>query len=638
VLRGASHPDAEIAEITFNFWFKLSNEVAGTGQCLNDIQREECKAQFSPLFLELIDALRALAEFPDDSGSWDATQLDDFKRFRYSVGDAINDSCQVATSAAVIERLYNGLSASYPAFQADNNGQWKRIEAFVYCLRQSGTKDRNFYNAARVGEVLALLPQLPQVGELTSTAIRTVGTHSDWLQQNPDLLPQMLSFVSNGLRHDRTAAAASQAMKNLCEKCAPHLAHADTMQQLLTMYQGTLQLQLSAADRVDLIAALSFVVSQMPLEQVLPVMQAIARPLLERLEAILTAGTSAVGEVSPLLDQLCSLLREVSPADGGADNPALQDIDHPSVTMLQSAEVSTLLAEIFRRHGGNSQCMEKLCRCYKHTAKVHRDAFSKLVPQLLPQITGWYEQYPHSCFVYVVNWMLTFYSRRADFLPLFANSFGRVAQATFNLLRSGENAITDNPDVVDDFFELCNKVLRHVPLLLLEPDQLLLTVFDCGCAGLHILHREAGRSVTSFFEALLALELLIGTNSGRAEQIMQSRVGSVQLPEPARNRLREVIAQRGPTLTSRIVEAIAGKLPQQRVRFISPLLKLLAEVDWNACMQWTSSAVQALPAGAHADGGQWVNITFTSETMKNDKELIKAAENFHEACKRRRIL
>lgn len=95
-----------------------------------------------------------------------------------------------------------------------------------------------------------------------------VGTHADWLNMNPELLPKLLGFVSQGLTQNKTAAASSQAIKFLCEKCAEHLAEEATMQQLLQMYLGTLQLQLDTVDRVDLVAALSFVVGQMPLPQV----------------------------------------------------------------------------------------------------------------------------------------------------------------------------------------------------------------------------------------------------------------------------------------------------------------------------------------------------------------------------------
>ena len=142
-------------------------------------------------------------------------------------------------------------------------------------------------SGARRRVAAQLLPTLPVVGQLQSTAIRTVGTYSNWLSKNPQLLPPLLTFVSNGLRLEATAAAASQAMKLLCDSCAEHLAEPNTMQQLLQMYLGTLQLPLAVADRVDLVAALAFVVSQMELEQILPAMQAIAQPLLERLTVLL---------------------------------------------------------------------------------------------------------------------------------------------------------------------------------------------------------------------------------------------------------------------------------------------------------------------------------------------------------------
>ena len=49
-----------MAEITFNFWFVLSNEVAGSGKMLTDVQKAECKTLFAPLFLQLVDGLRNL--------------------------------------------------------------------------------------------------------------------------------------------------------------------------------------------------------------------------------------------------------------------------------------------------------------------------------------------------------------------------------------------------------------------------------------------------------------------------------------------------------------------------------------------------------------------------------------------------
>jgi len=167
-----------------------------------------------------------------------------------------------------------------------------------------------FFSAEVVGSLMRLLPTLPAVGELQSTCIRTVGTYARWFGANPELLPQTLAYVSQGLTQAAMAAPAAQSMRHLCDACAEHLADEASMTQLVQvllplpslprtlhvlrplsppppppgahaplpsivravsqMYLGTLALPLHNADRVDLISALAFVVSQLPAAQVPP--------------------------------------------------------------------------------------------------------------------------------------------------------------------------------------------------------------------------------------------------------------------------------------------------------------------------------------------------------------------------------
>ena len=95
VLRGAAHPDREVAEITFNFWYILSEELAGGGRMLEPSQRAACRQLFVPAFVQLVDSLRLLVLLPADSDTWSVDDRDDFKRFRYSVGDVLSDACKV---------------------------------------------------------------------------------------------------------------------------------------------------------------------------------------------------------------------------------------------------------------------------------------------------------------------------------------------------------------------------------------------------------------------------------------------------------------------------------------------------------------------------------------------------------------
>jgi hypothetical protein len=214
--------------------------------------------------LQVVDALRVLAELPEESDVWSPDMADDFKRFRYAVGDAIFDSCKVASSVRVIDKLYGELQSKLPAFSQHPAAHWRAVEGCVYCLRQSiSPNDPAFFSSVGVADMLRLLPSLPAVGQLQSTAIRTIGTYAHWLSRNPNLLPQLLQHVTNGLASEATMSASAQALKHVCEACAEHMATEATVTQLLAMYKGTLELQLRTADRVDLVTALSFVISNM---------------------------------------------------------------------------------------------------------------------------------------------------------------------------------------------------------------------------------------------------------------------------------------------------------------------------------------------------------------------------------------
>ena len=211
-----------------------------------------------------------------------------------------------------------------------------------------------------------------------------------------------------------------------------------------------------------------------------------------------------------------------------SSNLRVQDAPHPCVQLLQ--ELWGDLGAVFARHGGDTRCMERLCRCYKHTARNCGTAFHAVVPALLPQVTSWYEERPQSCFLYVCNVCLTQYGGSVSALaPTFAESFGRMATATFRVLSASPSALLDSPDIVDDFFELCSKVLRRMPALLLESEALT-TLFHCGCAGLHVQHREANRSVVSFFETLVPLckggehsrVLLMGCNGMMGQFVVET--------------------------------------------------------------------------------------------------------------------
>ena len=142
VLRGSAHPDREVAEITFNFWYILSEELAGGGRMLEPPQRAAARQLFAPAFVQLVDSLRLLVMLPADSDSWSVDDRDDFKRFRYSVGDVLSDACKVLGSVQCLERVFTVLQATLPQLAAAPAEHWRQVEGCVYCMRQMVAANR----------------------------------------------------------------------------------------------------------------------------------------------------------------------------------------------------------------------------------------------------------------------------------------------------------------------------------------------------------------------------------------------------------------------------------------------------------------------------------------------------------------
>jgi hypothetical protein len=114
-------------------------------------------------------------------------------------------------------------------------------------------------------------------------------------------------------------------------------------------------------------------------------MQAIVEPLVGQLHSSLQSDASLASDVTPCLEQLCALLRGVTLPHQGWSEAELRAMGgHPCVALLES--MWEVLDSVFARHGASSSCMEKLCRCYKHTARNCGEPFRAVVPKLLPQV------------------------------------------------------------------------------------------------------------------------------------------------------------------------------------------------------------------------------------------------------------
>jgi transportin-3 len=89
ILECTAHKDLDIAQISFNFWFQLAEELPSGDY-------REVVPKFYSAYSRLMGIIIEHLKYPDEgTKTWTAEQKDDFKDFRHVVGDTLKDCCAV---------------------------------------------------------------------------------------------------------------------------------------------------------------------------------------------------------------------------------------------------------------------------------------------------------------------------------------------------------------------------------------------------------------------------------------------------------------------------------------------------------------------------------------------------------------
>lgn len=88
ILECTANKDLDIAQISFNFWFQLAEELPSG-------ENREVLPKFFSAFSRLMGMIIGHLKYPDDTQVLTAEQRDEFRDFRHVVGDTLKDCCAV---------------------------------------------------------------------------------------------------------------------------------------------------------------------------------------------------------------------------------------------------------------------------------------------------------------------------------------------------------------------------------------------------------------------------------------------------------------------------------------------------------------------------------------------------------------
>uniref|UniRef100_A0A4W3H9G2 Transportin-3-like n=1 Tax=Callorhinchus milii TaxID=7868 RepID=A0A4W3H9G2_CALMI len=449
ILNCVSHEQYEVAEITFNFWYRLA-------ETLHKMKDHSMNHVFRPYFQRLIQSLTFHSQMdPDHEGVLEET--DDFFEFRLRVSDLLKDVLFLIGASEFFSRLYSTLKEGSPA--------WEETEAVLFIIT---ALVKNLNPLADVVQAVIHLPDNTHLA-VQHSGIQLLGEVGEYINNNTQCLEPVLNFLTQRLKQKELANATANSIQNICVVCR------DAMTQ---HFEGLLQIAWS----LDTLAT----------------SHDASIGLLRGTRCAGSARGSFTGLGFPLSCCCCNALS----SNPRHTNPVVAEgRPHPCQKVIQ--EIWPIISETLFRHQADNRMVERCCRCLRFAIRCVGKGSATLIQPLVSQMVSVYQLYQHSCFLYLGSILVDEYGAEESCTYGLLDMMQAFCGPTFQLLEQ-PSGFQNHPDTVDDLFRLATRFIQRSPVTLIQSPVMSL-IIRCAIAAATLNHRDANSSVMKFVQDLVHL-------------------------------------------------------------------------------------------------------------------------------------
>ncbi|XP_041987745.1 transportin-3 [Aricia agestis] len=577
------HHDYEVAEITFNLWYRLSEEVYERDyQPLTD--------SFKPHIKRLIEALARHcqcepdhANLPDDS--------DEFFDFRSKVMQLIKDVVFIVGSSSVFQQMFASLQGNMP---------WEQTEAALFIMRtvaKNIVPDEYEY----VPKVIEAILSMPEDSHpaVRKTCIQLLGELCEWIEKHPECLEPCLQLLIRSLNDKNMAHSAATALQHICKSCREHAAaHVPTLLRAAALADD---LQLPLHTGAALLRALASATGRLPHDQLALAMQEAVAQQLGGLRTLLASGAElrkgTRSDPVLYLDRLAALFRDVDVP------PHTVDAAHPCMPAFE--DVWPVVNQIMLKYVKDGRVIERACRCVRFSVRACGQWAAAALPALATALASLYAMQQHSCVLYLAAVLADALAGPAT-APALAQLLRALLPPALTSL-SQPQGVVNNPDTVDDLFRLCIRYLQRIPLEFLRSGALE-AVMQCALLACSLDHQEANSSVMRFLN-----DLVCAARSSRTDQEVQRLVN-------------ETIDTYGEQLMHALLEAAVLHLHAYMLDDVAEVVVELVRLQRARGVDWLGSALRrlprALPAATEQQCCHFHQLVLRTEAYKDVYRLL----------------
>ncbi|PKI85215.1 Nuclear import receptor [Malassezia vespertilionis] len=554
----ASYHDLDIVQITFHFWYLLATHVHNAGEAGN-----ANAAPYRALYQQLFEIIIRHLAFPQDTLS--GQERDDFRSFRHYMGDTLKDCCCVLGAEACLSRslemIETALREESPALR------WQDIEAPLFSMRSMGAQV-DLRDDQVTPRVLAIVPQLPPHPRLRYAGLLVLSRYTEWVEQHPDRIPEMLTFITTGFEgaDKEISAAAAQALNFLCQDCRAHLGA--YLPQLFAFFT-TIKDSLSAEDMLSLVEAIAYVISALPPHEATESLVYFTQPLLAHVHAYTMLPSPSKTETMHAADRIEQLAR-ILQVMGVSLASTL-----PESCAATCSQAYAILDRVLELHGSVYFVSERTSSLIRRALIFFGHRAEPTLAPLLERLASSFESTGFSGYVWIVGKCIEQFGHGAG-APLFAllsSALERVSVKQALLLK--EHGPDQLSDVLDDYLHTCLVALGAAPGMLLAAP----FFPDAFGAAVHAL-QALSPSVVS-----IASDTIRNVLKFPAKPMGAAYVDNV----------RAVAQNQGYHLCCHMLLGLVTHFPPENMPVVIDTVRALAHLCPEQLPQWIGGAIEQLP-------------------------------------------
>ncbi|KAF2316021.1 hypothetical protein GH714_040816 [Hevea brasiliensis] len=620
LLEVASHPEYDIASMTFNFWHSLQvilikrdSYISFGDEVSIEAERRRRLLVFRSAYESLVSLVSFRVQYPQDYQNLSIEDLKDFKQTRYAVADVLIDAASVLGGDATLKILYVKL-AEAQACWGNGHSEWRLAEAALFCIKAISNYV-SVVEAEVMPKVMSLLLELPHQPQLLQTVCLTIGAYSKWLDAASDGLPllsSVMKILMDGMgTSEDSAAAAAVAFRHICNDCRRKLC--GYFDDLFPIYHraviGEGSFRISADDSLHVVEALSMVITELPPDQAKQALEKLCLPVVTSLQGVINQGPEILEkrparELTVHIDRLAYIFRYVN---------------HPEAVADAIQRLWPLFKAIFDLRAWDMRTMESLCRACKYAVRTSGRFMGITIGAMLEEIQALYQQHHQPCFLYLSSEVIKIFGSDLSCAYYLKILIEALFKRTICLLTNIKD-FTARPDIADDCFLLASRCIRYCPQLFI-PSTVFPMLVDCSMIGITVQHREASKSILTFLSDIFDI-----AKSSGGEQYLSIR--------------DSVIIPRGASITRILVASLTGALPSSRLETVMYALLALTRAYGANAVEWAKESVSLIPLTAvtEVERARFFQALSDAASGNDINSLMVPVEELSDVCRRNRTV